>query len=159
MRAATREYPNRYSSCICRRTTVVRGYRITLNSWTHNRYLYAKVDLHDSGTTPVTVYIAVKVSNKAPKAINPDSDRDNVPKSVATVDVCVDRILIVVRTERTGQAVERKAVIGVTDESAFYYVFVVENVVRRDDYLSAGGKQLCVADYGERHLCQYELRQ
>ncbi len=65
---------------------VVRGYRITLNSWTHNRYLYAKVDLHDSGTTPVTVYIAVKVSNKAPKAINPDSDRDNVPKSVATVD-------------------------------------------------------------------------
>ena len=57
--------------------------------------------------------------------------------------VCVDRILIVVRTERTGQAVERKAVIGVTDESAVYYVFVVQNVVRRDDYLSEIGRASC----------------
>lgn len=45
----------------------VDGIKITLNSWTHNRYLHAKVNIADCIGATGTVEIAVKVSNSAPQ--------------------------------------------------------------------------------------------
>ena len=46
---------------------VIKGVKITLVGWTHNRYLHAQVPVKDSDTTgTTTVSIAVKVNNSAP---------------------------------------------------------------------------------------------
>jgi len=46
---------------------VVKGYKITLNNWTHNRYLYANVGVRDSAKkNVVNVNIAVNVTNETP---------------------------------------------------------------------------------------------
>ncbi|MCH5155961.1 MAG: hypothetical protein J1F69_05070, partial [Clostridiales bacterium] len=46
----------------------IQGLKITLNNWTHNRFLHLEVKVRDSAsTTDVSTYIAVNVSNKAPQ--------------------------------------------------------------------------------------------
>ncbi|MCH5161622.1 MAG: hypothetical protein J1G04_06285, partial [Clostridiales bacterium] len=47
----------------------IRGYKITLNGWTHNRYLFAPVTLVDSAGDEVNVDIAVKVNNSTPTGL------------------------------------------------------------------------------------------
>ncbi|MDE6029438.1 MAG: hypothetical protein K2F90_03865 [Clostridiales bacterium] len=44
----------------------VNGLKITLNNWTHNRFLHLQVDMKDSANATCSSYIAVNVSNKAP---------------------------------------------------------------------------------------------
>ena len=45
---------------------VIKGVKITLVGWTHNRYLHAQVPVKDSDTGTTTVSIAVKVDNSTP---------------------------------------------------------------------------------------------
>ncbi|MDE5563346.1 MAG: hypothetical protein K2J01_07390, partial [Clostridiales bacterium] len=51
----------------------VNGLKITLNNWTHNRYLHLQVDMKDSANATCTSYIAVNVSNKAPEYLDSDN--------------------------------------------------------------------------------------
>ena len=54
---------------------IVRGLKITLNNWTHNRYLYAEVNIKDSAGAPAeNVCIAVNVSNAAPKSFERETE-------------------------------------------------------------------------------------
>ncbi|MDE7106935.1 MAG: hypothetical protein K2O39_01285, partial [Clostridiales bacterium] len=57
-----------YGKCV-----KVQGLKITLNNWTHNRYLHLKVDMKDTANATCTSYIAVNVSNKAPEYLDSDS--------------------------------------------------------------------------------------
>lgn len=55
---------------------VIKGLKITLNGWTHNRFLHAKLQVRDSAATKasdyVTVEIAVNVNNSAPRYATAD---------------------------------------------------------------------------------------
>ena len=55
----------------------IRGLKVTLNGWTHNRYLYATVGLKDSANASVSANIAINVSNSAPTSI---TDTNKVAK-------------------------------------------------------------------------------
>lgn len=54
----------------------IRGLKVTLKNWTNNRYFYAKVNVRDingsANNSTNTIYIAVKVTNSAPKAAETD---------------------------------------------------------------------------------------
>lgn len=70
------------------------GYKITLNNWTHNRFLYAEVPVSDCEGEEATAYIAVKTENDTPTAItsgttDPNADPDAI--KVAELDIRDDR--------------------------------------------------------------------
>ncbi len=70
------------------------GYKITLNNWTHNRFLYAEVPVRDCEGDEATAYIAVKTENDTPTAItsgttDPNADPDAI--KVAELDIRDDR--------------------------------------------------------------------
>ena len=70
------------------------GYKITLNNWTHNRFLYAEVPVADSEGAPAVTYIAVKTENNAPTAITAGTTDPNAASDairVAELDIKDDR--------------------------------------------------------------------
>ncbi len=70
------------------------GYKITLNNWTHNRFLYAEAPVSDCEGAEAIAYIAVKTENDTPTAIasgttDPNADPDAI--KVAELDIRDDR--------------------------------------------------------------------
>lgn len=64
---------------------VIKGLKITLNNWTHNRYLYAIVDVEDSAKESAVVNIAINVTNIAPECFD-TADTTPTSTSVAQLD-------------------------------------------------------------------------
>ncbi len=66
---------------VTRSYVVVTGLKITLNNWTHNRYLYATVPIQDKAGESVNVKLAIYVGNNTPTAL----DGTKTGEKVATV--------------------------------------------------------------------------
>ena len=60
-----RDTNSMYGQCV-----VIKGLKITLNNWTHNRFLHLEVKVKDSAEAEISTYIAVNVSNKAPVTLD-----------------------------------------------------------------------------------------
>lgn len=121
--ATTKNIGGYYGECV-----VIKGLKVTLNNWTHNRYLHLDVNVADSAGGTCTTQIAVNVNNQAPVYLE--------GKDVAQLDYITDGVKV--KSEYGGVNDSGVAVIKYSVPAHYKFIVSPYDLLTDADMVSAG---------------------